>query len=60
MEQAERRHGGKLKDIRDFIDDLYENGIHAKRVRIWWARDGKLLSPWTGPSSTAMGNRRWP
>ena len=32
MEQAERRLGGKLKDIRDFIDDLYENGIHAKRV----------------------------
>ena len=32
VEKAERWLGGKLKDIRAFIDDLYENDIHAKRV----------------------------
>ena len=32
MEQAARRAGGKLQDIRAFIDDLYENSMHAKRV----------------------------
>ena len=32
METMERRLGGRLKDIRRFIDDLYEHDLHAKRV----------------------------
>jgi hypothetical protein len=32
VEKAERWLGGKLKDIRAFIDDLYEHDVHAKRV----------------------------
>jgi hypothetical protein len=32
VEKVERWLGGKLKDIRAFIDDLYEHDVHAKRV----------------------------
>ena len=32
MEKVERWLGGRLKDIRAFIDDLYGHDLHAKRV----------------------------
>ena len=32
MEHVERGLGGKLKDIRAFIDGVYDHGLHAKRV----------------------------
>src|ERR1700727_150786 len=32
MGKVERWLGGRLKDIRGFIDALYEHGLHAKRV----------------------------
>jgi hypothetical protein len=32
MEEAERRDGGRLKDIRAFIDSLYGHDPHTKRV----------------------------
>src|SRR5471030_519215 len=32
MEAAELRGGGRLKDIRAFIDSLYSHDLHAKRV----------------------------
>jgi len=32
MEAAELRDCGRLKDIRAFIDELYANDLHAKRV----------------------------
>ena len=32
MEAAELRDCGRLKDIRAFIDELYSNDLHAKRV----------------------------
>src|SRR5450432_566300 len=32
METAELRDGGRLKDIRAFIDRLYDHDLHAKRV----------------------------
>jgi hypothetical protein len=32
MEEAERRDGGRLKDIRAFIDGLYGHDLHTKRV----------------------------
>jgi Transposase DDE domain len=32
VEKADRWLGGRLKDIRAFIDDLYEHDLHAKRV----------------------------
>jgi hypothetical protein len=32
MEAAELRDGGRLKDIRAFIDGLYGHDLHAKRV----------------------------
>jgi hypothetical protein len=32
VEKVERWLGGKLTDIRAFIDDLYEHDVHAKRV----------------------------
>ena len=32
METAELRLGGRLKDIRAFIDGLYDHDLHAKRV----------------------------
>src|SRR5450432_3205382 len=32
METAELRDGGRLKDIRAFIDSLYGHDLHAKRV----------------------------
>lgn len=32
MGMAEARSGRKLKDIRSFIDDLYDGNLHAKRV----------------------------
>jgi hypothetical protein len=32
MEAAELRDGGRLKDIRAFIDSLYGRDLHAKRV----------------------------
>jgi hypothetical protein len=39
--------GGKLKDIRRFLDDLYEHDIHAKRVD---ALAGATLGVMTGAS----------
>jgi hypothetical protein len=30
--KAERWFGGRLKDIREFIDELYQNDLHAKRI----------------------------
>jgi hypothetical protein len=32
MEKLERWLGGRLKDIRAFLDGLYEQDLHAKRV----------------------------
>ena len=32
IESSELRDGGRLKDIRAFIDGLYGNDLHAKRV----------------------------
>jgi hypothetical protein len=32
MSKVERWLGGRLKDIRAFIDDLYEQDLHSKRV----------------------------
>ncbi len=32
MEAADPREGGRLKDIRGFIDSLYGHDLHAKRV----------------------------
>src|ERR1700733_5700895 len=32
MEAADPRAGGRLKDIRGFIDSLYGHDLHAKRV----------------------------
>src|ERR1700687_896676 len=32
MESPELRDGGRLKDIRAFIDSLYGHDLHAKRV----------------------------
>lgn len=32
MDRAEARHDRKLKDIRSFIDELYDGDLHAKRV----------------------------
>jgi hypothetical protein len=32
VETMERRLGGRLKDIRAFIDDLFRHDLHAKRV----------------------------
>jgi hypothetical protein len=32
MEAAELRDGGRLKDIRAFINSLYGHDLHAKRV----------------------------
>ena len=32
MEKVDRWLGGRRKDIRAFIDDLYEHDLHAKRV----------------------------
>jgi hypothetical protein len=32
MERAERWLGGKLKDIRAFLDEVFEHDLHAKRV----------------------------
>src|SRR6202044_1184455 len=32
MEAADPREGGRLKDIRGFIDSLYAHDLHAKRV----------------------------
>jgi hypothetical protein len=32
MEKVERWLGGRLQDVRAFIDGLYENDLHAKRV----------------------------
>ena len=34
METMERRLGGRLKDIRRFIDDLYKHDLHVKRVDV--------------------------
>ncbi len=39
MEVAELRDGGRLKDIRAFIDSLYGHDLHAKRVdSLAWTR----------------------
>jgi hypothetical protein len=32
MEKVERWLGGRLQDVRAFIDGLYENDLHAKSV----------------------------
>src|SRR5476651_763055 len=32
IETSELRDGGRLKDIRAFIDNLYAHDLHAKRV----------------------------
>ena len=32
MEAAEQRDGGRLNDVRAFIDRLYRGDLHAKRV----------------------------
>ncbi|MEA2960387.1 MAG: hypothetical protein QOI46_485, partial [Alphaproteobacteria bacterium] len=32
MEAADLRDGGRLKDVRAFIDSLYGRDLHAKRV----------------------------
>jgi len=34
VETMERRLGGRLKDIRRFIDDLYKHDLHVKRVDV--------------------------
>jgi len=45
VEKADRWLGGRLKDIRAFIDDLYEHDLHAKRVdALAWATLGVMTS----------------
>jgi len=47
VEKAERWLGGRLKDVRAFIDELYEHDLHAKRVD---ALAGATLGIMTGAS----------
>lgn len=55
MDRAEAWLGRKLKDIRSFIDELYEGDLHAKRVD---ALAGATLGVMTGWSSSGRGTGR--
>src|SRR5450631_3624796 len=47
MEKVDRWLGGRRKDIRAFIDDLYEHDLHAKRVdSLADATLGVMTSAW--------------
>jgi hypothetical protein len=57
IESSELRNGGRLKDIRAFIDSLYGYGLHAKRVDSLAAA---TLGVMTGASlAVAMIARPW-
>ena len=48
IESSDLRDGGRLKDIRAFIDSLYGHDLHAKRVASLAAA---TLGVMTGPRS---------